>query len=230
MSKLSCIIIEDEPLAAKNLSKYISQVPFLGLKQAFKNAILAADYLRTNTIDLIFLDIHLPKLSGLDFLKTLSPAPAVIITSAYHQYALEGFNLNVTDYLLKPFGFERFFVAVNKVKATQQDKFKQADSDETKDFIFLNVQKKKVKILFSEIAYIESQRAYIKIVTTKSEYISKMSTQEMEALLPENLFKRIHRSYIVSIKKIESYTAEMVEVNGMPVPIGRGYRGIIENL
>lgn len=230
MSKINCIIIEDEPLAVKNLSKYISQVPFLELKQTFKNAILAADYLHDNNTDLIFLDIHLPQLSGLDFLKTLIHPPAVIITSAYHQYALDGFNLNVTDYLLKPFPFERFFIAVNKVKTAQKEKQKQDESEETKDFIFLNVQKKKVKILFSEIVYVESQRAYIKIVTTKNEYISKMTTQEMEALLPENLFKRIHRSYIVSINKIDSYTAEMVEVNGISLPIGRGYRGTIEKL
>jgi len=128
------------------------------------------------------------------FLKTLTHPPAVIITTAYHQYAVEGFDLNVTDYL------------------------------------FLNVQKKKVKILFSEIVYVESQREYIKIVTTKKEYISKMGTHEMEELLPAHLFKRIHRSYIISINKIESYTAEMVEVSGVSIPIGRGYRDIIENL
>jgi two-component system LytT family response regulator len=230
MSKINCIIIEDEPLAVKNLSKYISQVPFLELQQTFKNAILAADYLRTTNTDLIFLDIHLPKLTGLDFLRMLTHPPAVILTTAYHQYAIEGFNLNVTDYLLKPFSFERFFIAVNKVKSAQKEKLKQDESEETKDFIFLNVQKKKVKILFSDIVYIESQRAYIKIVTTKNEYVSKMSTQEIEALLPGDLFKRIHRSYIVSIKKIESYTSEMVEVNGISVPVGRGYRGVIENL
>jgi len=228
MSKISCIIIEDEPLAVKNLSKYISQVPFLALQQTFKNAIFAADYLRTTNTDLIFLDIHLPKLSGLEFLKTLADPPSVIITSAYHQYALEGFNLNVTDYLLKPFSFERFFTAVNKVRTAQKDTPKQ--DEETKDFIFLNVQKKKVKILFSDIVYIESQRAYIRIVTTKNEYITKISTQEIETLLPPDLFKRIHRSYIVSVSKIESYTAEMVEVNGISVPIGRGYRGTIEKL
>jgi len=230
MSKINCIIIEDEPLAVKNLSKYISQVPFLELQRTFKNAILAADYLRNINTDLIFLDIHLPKLTGLDFLRTLTHPPAIIITSAYHQYALEGFNLNVTDYLLKPFSFERFFIAVNKVKSAQKDKSKKDENEETKDFIFLNVQKKKVKILFSDIVYIESQRAYIKIITTKNEYITKMSTQEIEALLPGDLFKRVHRSYIVSIKKIESYTSEMVEVNGITVPIGRGYRGTIEKL
>src|SRR5688572_900883 len=193
MSKINCIIIEDEPLAAKVLSEYISQVPFLELQGTFKDAILATDWLRNNTTDLIFLDIHLPKLKGMAFLKTLSHPPAVIVTTAYHQYAVEGFNLNVTDYLLKPFEFERFLVAVNKVKSAQPEKAEQAENTDTKDYLFLNVQKKKVKILFSEIAYIESQREYIKIVTTKKEYTSKMSTHEIETLLPGNLFKRIHR-------------------------------------
>jgi two-component system, LytTR family, response regulator len=229
MSSITCIIVEDEPLAAKVLSDYIGQVPFLKLKGTFKDAILATEYLRDNTVDLIFLDIHLPKLKGMAFLKTLSHPPAIIITTAYHQYAVEGFNLNVTDYLLKPFEFERFLVAVNKVKSAQPEKTN-IESFETKEYLFLNVQKKKVKVLFSEIAYIESQREYIRIVTTKKEYISKMSTHEIESLLPANLFKRIHRSFIVSLNKIESYTAEMVEVNGASIPIGRGYRDVIEGL
>ena len=230
MSKIKCIIIEDEPLAVKVLSDYISQVPFLELQAKFKDAILATEYLRHNTVNLIFLDIHLPKLKGVAFLKTLSNPPAVIITTAYHQYAVEGFDLNVTDYLLKPFEFARFLLAVNKVKTAQNEKKKPNEIEEIKDFIFLTVQKKKVKILFSEIVYIESQREYIKIVTTKKEYLSKMSTNEIETLLPANLFRRIHRSFIVSIGKIESYTAKIVEVNGVSIPIGRGYDNIIENL
>ncbi|HEV7620530.1 MAG TPA: response regulator transcription factor [Flavisolibacter sp.] len=230
MSKIKCIIVEDEPLAVKVLSDYIVQVPFLELQKTFKDAIQASDYLRDNHIDLIFLDIHLPKLKGMAFLKTLTKSPEVIITTAYHQYAVEGFSLNVTDYLLKPFEFERFLVAVTKVKTAHTEKQRQNESLEIKDYLFLNVQKKKVKILFSEIVYIESQREYIKIVTTKKEYISKMGTHEIEALLPANLFKRIHRSFIVSMSKIESYTAEIVEVNGVSIPIGRGYRDVIENL
>ena len=230
MSKIKCIIVEDEPLAVKVLTDYISQVPFLELYGSFKDAILATDYLRNNIVDLIFLDIHLPKLKGMAFLKTLTSPPAVIITTAYHQYAVEGFNLNVTDYLLKPFEFERFLVAVTKIKTTQAEKYRSTEESEEKDHLFLNVQKKKVKILFSEILYIESQREYIKIVTTKKEFISKMSTHEIESLLPSNLFKRIHRSFIVSVSKIESYTAEAVDVNGISIPIGRGYKDIIENL
>src|SRR5215204_7461140 len=137
MSKIKCIIIEDEPLATKVLSDYILQVPFLELQGAFKDAILATDYLRSNNADLIFLDIHLPKLKGVAFLKTLSNAPAVIITTAYHQYAVEGFNLNVTDYLLKPFEFERFLVAVTKIKTAQIEKPISKEDSGTKDHLFL---------------------------------------------------------------------------------------------
>lgn len=230
MSKIKCIIVEDEPLAAKVLSDYIIQVPFLDLQGKFKDAILATDWLRDHVTDLIFLDIHLPKLKGMAFLKTLANPPAVIITTAYHQYAVEGFDLNVADYLLKPFEFERFLTAVNKVKTAHAEKKEPTADRETKDHLFLNVQKKKVKLLFSEIVYIESQREYIKIVTTKKEYLSKMGTHEIEELLPPALFKRIHRSFIVSVSKIESYTAEMVELNGVSIPIGRGYRNIIEEL
>src|SRR5204862_4206112 len=143
MSNIKCIIVEDEPLAVKVLSDYISQAPFLELQGTFKDAILATDYLRDNNTDLIFLDIHLPKLKGIAFLKTLTRPPAVIITTAYHQYAVEGFDMNVTDYLLKPFEFERFLIAVTKVKTVQGEKQKLNESEETKDFIFLNVQKKK---------------------------------------------------------------------------------------
>src|SRR5450432_2952625 len=133
MSNIKCIIIEDEPLAVKVLSDYISQTPFLELQGTFKDAILATDWLRDNHTDLIFLDIHLPKLKGMAFLKTLTHPPAVIITTAYHQYAVEGFSLNVTDYLLKPFEFERFLVAVNKVKTVQIENQKPTESGQLKD-------------------------------------------------------------------------------------------------
>jgi len=164
------------------------------------------------------------------FLKTLTHPPSVIITTAYHHYAVEGFELNVTDYLLKPIEFERFLIAVNKVRTAKAAAPQISESTDVKDYLFINVQKKKVKILFSDILYIESQREYIKIVTTKKEYLSKMSTNEMEEFLPSNLFQRIHRSFIVSVNKIESYTAEEIEVNGITIPVGRDYREIIKRL
>lgn len=230
MSKIKCIIIEDEPLAVKVLADYVAQVPFLQLEGSFKDAILATEWLRTNEVQLMFLDIHIPKLKGMVFLKTLVKQPAVIITTAYHQYAVEGFDLNVTDYLLKPIEFERFLIAVNKVRVTNDNNQPMTEGGEVKDYLFLTVQKKKVKILFSEIYYVESQREYIKVVTDKKEFISRMSTHEIEDLLPGHIFKRIHRSFIISINKLESYTAESVEVNGISIPIGRGYREVIERL
>jgi two-component system, LytTR family, response regulator len=228
MSKIKCIIVEDEPLAVKVLKGYIADVPFLELQESFRDAISASEYLLDHTVDLIFLDIHLPKLRGMAFIKTLTHPPAIIITTAYHQYAVEGFDLSVTDYLLKPFDFERFFRAVNKVQTAQQE---QSSPDALeKDYIFLNVQKKKVKILFSDILYVESQREYIKIVTTQREYLCKMGTHDIEAVLPPKDFMRIHRSFIVATAKIEAYTAEAVEIGGVSIPIGRGYREVLEGL
>jgi len=224
MSKIRCIIVEDEPLALKVLTDYIGDTPFLQLEGSFKDAILASDYLRDHDTDLIFLDIHLPKLKGMEFLKTLADPPSVIITTAYHQYAVEGFNLKVTDYLLKPFDFSRFLSAVNKVLEYRNL------PEYRRQFIFVNVQKRKVRIDLSEFLYLESQREYVKIVTTRTEYLTKMSTQEMEDLLPSNLFKRIHRSFIVSVNKIDSYTADSVEISGVSIPIGRGYKDVIDRI
>lgn len=227
MSKLKCIVIEDEPLAVKVLVGYIENVPFLELVGSFKNALLAADFLREQSVDLLFLDIHLPKLRGLDFLKTLAQPPAVIVTTAYHQYAVEGFELNLTDYLLKPFSFERFLTAVQKVKKEEKaDPLPTAE----RDYIFLYAQKKKVKIQFSDILFVESQREYVKVVTTRAEHQSKMSTHEIEAILPARLFRRVHRSFIVSVEKIEAFTAEVIDVGGFSIPIGRGFRGVVEDL
>lgn len=230
MPEIRCIIVEDEPLAANVLADYIAQVPFLKLQGKFKDAILATEFLHQHTTDLIFLDIHLPKLKGMAFLKTLTHPPAVIITTAYHEYAVEGFNLNVTDYLLKPVEFERFLVAVNKVHASPAPVNVAVENKEQKDYLFVTVQKKKVKILFADIIYIESQQEYIKLVTTKKTYFSKLTTTEMESLLPSHLFKRIHRSYIVSINRIESYTADTVEMGGISIPIGRSFRNVLKDL
>lgn len=230
MPEIRCIIVEDEPLAAKVLADYIAQVPFLKLQGKFKDAILATEFLHQHTTDLIFLDIHLPKLKGMAFLKTLTHPPAVIITTAYHEYAVEGFNLNVTDYLLKPVEFERFLVAVNKVHASPAPVNVAVENKEQKDYLFVTVQKKKVKILFADIIYIESQQEYIKVVTTKKTFFSKLTTTEMESMLPSHLFKRIHRSYIVSIKRIDSYTADTVEMGGISIPIGRSFRNVLKDL
>jgi two-component system LytT family response regulator len=227
MSKLKCIIVEDEPLARQILEGYISRVSFLELKGSFEDAIEAMGYLRENDIDVIFLDIHLPEIKGITFLKTLANPPAVIMTTAYHEYALEGYELNVVDYLLKPFEFERFLAAVNKVKKLQQ--VVQVSGD-NKDYLFVNIQLKKVKIYFSEILYIESQKEYVKIVTADKTYLTKMSTHEIEELLPDSHFKRIHRSFIIALQKVRSFNSETVEINGHNIPVGRGYKDVLTKL
>jgi two-component system LytT family response regulator len=230
MSKITCIIVEDEPLAAKVLKDYIEQLPFLDLRGIFKDAILALDFLQRSKVDLMFLDIHLPKLKGMAFLKTLIDPPLVIVTTAYHQYAVEGFNLNVIDYLLKPIDFERFLIGVNKVRKNIGESPEKLISEPAKDYFFTSVQKRNVKITLAEILYIESQREYIKIVTANSEYLTKMSTHEIEAFLPSDQFKRIHRSFIIAMSKIQSFTAEEVEVNGIFLPVGRTYKSSLEGL
>jgi len=228
MSKLKCIIVEDEPLARQILEGYISRIPSLELHGSYEDAIDAIDHLRDHHVDLMFLDIHLPEIKGVTFLKTLAHPPAVIITTAYHEYALEGYELNVLDYLLKPFEFERFLTAVNKVKKQSQSEPTTGESG--KDYLFVSIQQKKVKIYFSEILFIESQKEYIRIVTQDKSYLTKMSTHEIEDLLPDSLFKRIHRSFIIALHKVRSFNSEMVEINGNNIPVGRGYKDVLKSL
>ena len=231
MQKIKCIIVEDEPLAVKILKDYCESLPQLELIATFRDAISAGLFLQSTAVDLIFLDIHLPKLKGLAFLRTLTHPPAVIVTTAYHQYAVEGFELNVIDYLLKPFSFERFVTATNKVIKviyTQQLTEKEAP---TKDLsCFLSIDRKKVRIVFDTVLYVESAREYIRVMTTQGEFKSKMSTHEIEALLPSSQFVRIHRSFIVAIDKIEIYTKEEVIVQGQALPIGKAFKSALTRM
>lgn len=222
MQKIKCIIVEDEPLAVRVLKDYILQEPILELMEVFRDAISANSYLKTTKINLIFLDIHLPKLKGLDFLRSLLNPPVVIITTAYHQYALEGFELSVADYLMKPISGKRFSVAVKK--AVKLIKANEASEELFVESIYLNVNRRKVKILLNDIFYVESKREYVMIATEKGEFISKISTSELEEMLPPDRFRRIHRSFIIAVNKINSYSKENVEINGRNIPIGKNFR------
>src|SRR5688572_29601028 len=222
MLKYSCIIVEDEPLAAEVLTDYINQVPFLELKGVCADAIYAMEVLQREKVDLIFLDIHLPKLKGLEFLESLKNPPAVIITSAYNEYALQGFDLNVVDYLLKPIRFNRFLKAVNKLKQ-QQDATLPSSTHIPGErlYIFFNEGKKRVKIYLDEILFIESLREYVRITTRDKSILTKFQLSEIEGLLAKNNFLRIHRSFIVAKDKIDAFTATDVVVSGKQIPIGR---------
>ncbi len=224
MKKFNCIIVEDEPLAAEVLEDYIKQVPFLEMKGICNDALYAMEYLQSTRIDLIFLDIHLPKLKGTDFLKTLKQSPQVIITSAYPDYALQGYELNVLDYLLKPIEFSRFLMAVNKLKQAGENATTSVFPGTEKPHLFFNVSKKKVKIILEEILYIESLKEYIRITTKDRSILTKFQLHEIEDILTHNNFIRVHRSFIVAKDKIEAYTATDIEIKGKQIPIGRSYK------
>jgi DNA-binding LytR/AlgR family response regulator len=229
MKKYNCLIVEDEPLAAEVLEDYVKQTPFLELKGICSDALYAMEKLQHEKIDLIFLDIHLPKLKGTDFLKTLKQAPQIVITSAYSEYALQGYELNVLDYLLKPIEFSRFLTSVNKLKQLAENGPipEVTNSITEKPFLFFNVSKKKIKVILEEILYIESLKEYIQITTRNKTLLTKFQLHEIENVLSRNNFIRIHRSFIVAKDKIDAFTAMDVEIDGKQIPIGRSYKELV---
>ncbi len=232
MQQYNCLIVEDEPLAAEVLQDYIGQVPFLTLSGVCGDAIYAMDKLKQEKIDVIFLDIHLPKLKGLDFIKTLRNPPHIIIVSAYHEYALQGYEYNVIDYLLKPVEFNRFLMAVNKIKQTTAPEISASVMSETgeRGYIFFNVGKKKVKIFLDEILYIESLKEYVRIFTKTKSILTKFQLGQIESLLAKNNFIRVHRSFIVAKDKIDAFTAADIEINGKQIPVGRSYKELVQSV
>ena len=232
MQQYQCIIVEDEPLAAEVLQDYIRQVPFLVLKGICGDAIFAMEMLQKEKIDLIFLDIHLPKLKGLDFIKTLKHPPYIIITSAYHEYALQGYEYNVVDYLLKPVEFSRFLMAVNKLRqlSATETAIPAASQTGERNHLYFNVSKKKVKVFLDEILYIESLKEYIRIVTNTKSILTKFQLGQVEELLAKNNFLRVHRSFIVAKDKIDAFTATDVEINNKQIPIGRSYKELVQSI
>jgi DNA-binding LytR/AlgR family response regulator len=230
MEKYNCIIVEDEPLAAEVLEDYIRQIPFLELKGICADAIFAMEFLQKEKIDVIFLDIHLPRLKGLEFIKTLKNPPQIIITTAYRDYALEGYELNVVDYLLKPINFNRFLMAVNKLRTQHPAEIlfsAPTSSPSERMYLFININKKRVKIYLDEILYIESKKEYISIVTREKSYLTKFQLGEIEEQLAKNNFIRVHRSFIVSREKIDAFSATEIEIAGLQIPIGRSYKELV---
>ena len=231
---INVIIVDDEPLAQDVLETYIEKIPELHLVQKCNNAFEANEALKSHSIDLMFLDIQMPQLTGIDFLKTLNKPPLVIFTTAYSNYAIEGFELNALDYLLKPISMERFLKAVNKamdqLDLQHRDKAPVSHSEPTEktEFIFVKADKKLVKVNFEEILYIEGLKDYVIIRTDKGRIITLQTMKSLEDKLPVSQFKRIHRSYIVNIGKINAIVGNMVEVIGKNVakhlPVGKNYR------
>ncbi len=230
--RLNCLIIEDEPLASDVLEDYIRQMPALRWGATCRDAITAMRVLREQRIDLIFLDLHLPKLKGLDFLQVLGHAPLVIVTTAYEEYALASYEHSVLDYLLKPIEFKRFLVATNKALVQHSHMHQTPQGAEMSEntqqlAIFVQQDRKKVRVPLSNILYLESQREYVKIVTTDRVVVTKCALTAFETELPPERFLRVHRSFVVAIEHVDAITAQDVEVGGMEIPIGRTYRDAV---
>lgn len=218
---LRCLIVEDEPLAAEVLSDYIRDAPGLTLAGHCTDALYAMAFLQKQPVEVLFLDLHLPKLKGFDFLRALPNPPQVIITTAHHEYALEGYELNVVDYLLKPIEFGRFLKAVQKLAPPTA--VEQPSPTPTASFFF-NEGKKRIKVDAADILYVESLKEYVRIVLPHRSVVTKMQIGALEALLGDEAFMRIHRSFLVARRKVEAYSANEVEIGGKQLPIGRSYQ------
>ena len=229
MEKYTCIIVEDEPLAAEVLQRHIGEVPFLELVQTCASAMDTMDLLNKKQVDLIFLDIHLPKMKGLDFIRTLKNPPKVIVTTAYRDYAVQAFELNAIDYLVKPIEFSRFLSAVSKLFQPTPITHLLAAKKQGGERIhfFFSVRSKKVKIFLDEILYIESLKEYIRITTKTRSILTKFQLSKVEQLLSDNNFIRVHRSFIVAVEKIDAFSTTEVEVNNKQIPIGRSYKELV---
>lgn len=220
--KYKCIIVDDEPLARELIASHLAHFESFEIIDSFENALKAYTFLESNDVDLIFLDIEMPLLKGNDFLKKLKNPPKVIFTTAYREYALEGYELNVSDYLLKPITFDRFFVSIEKFKQLQTSKKEEKKVIEKHIFVSSGI--KNIKIVFDEILYIESLKDYITIhLENKISYHLKFNISSFEKLLNQD-FVRIHRSFIINVKKLRAYTKNEIEIDSIEIPIGISYK------
>jgi len=220
MIKYSCIIIEDEPLALEKTKGFVLKTPFLNLLETFDNALEGWAFLKSTNVDLLFLDINMDELSGIELLESTHLDCQVIITTAYPEYALKGFELSVTDYLLKPFSFERFLQAVNKI----QDKNSINSNELSNDFIFVKTENRLEKVNLDEILFIEGMRDYRRIHTTKKRIMTLQNFSELEQLIPSNLICRVHKSYMVAISKIDEIERSRIKISNQLIPISETYR------
>ena len=221
---IRCMIIEDEPLAQNVLKKYIAEVSYLELVAVCSNALEAQETIQLQNIHLLFLDINLPKLSGINFLKTLPAPPLVIFTTAYPEFAVEGFELDAIDYLVKPFSFERFLKATNKAFNKINRQPANLNDKTADDFIFLKSDKKVYKIDLDDIVYAEATGDYVKVITREGQYTSNITLKRLLEELPSNLFFRVHKSFIISANKIKFFEGNYIKVGQVDIPIGAAYR------
>jgi two-component system, LytTR family, response regulator len=220
MDKYTCIIIEDEPLALEKTKDFVNKVPFLHLSATFDNALNGLTYLNNNKVDVLFLDINMDELSGIELLESSKINSQVIITTAYQEYALKGYELQITDYLLKPFTFNRFLQAVNKAQENLAHHVLEAQPD----FIFVKTENRLEKIMLNEIVYIEGMRDYLRIHTVNKKIMTLQNFSELEKLIPSSLVCRVHKSYMVALNKIDSIERSRIKIADQLIPVSETYK------
>lgn len=235
MRKYSCLIVDDEPPAREVLRRYIEQIPMLIVAGECANALEALSFLKQHVVDLLFLDIQMPQVSGIDLINALNQRPKILLTTAFEQYAVKAFDLDVVDYLLKPITFNRFLKAVMKALpdrdfAPSKEPDLPAIHDNASPFLYFRADRKMVKVVLSEIFYVESLKDYIKIYTANDIVITKYTMTALESMLPAASFLRIHRSFLIAIDKITSFTADEIDVQGQSIPVGKIYRQVVSNI
>lgn len=224
--QINCIIVEDEPLAQERLKNYITQIPYLRLMAIYENSLDALVYIKTNPVELVFLDIQLDGITGIQLLESTNLNCQVVITTAYHEYALKGYELNITDYLLKPFGFERFEQAVEKVQINLTKKV-----GEDPLYFFVKTSYKLEKVYYTDLLFIEGMRDYRKLYTVSNTILTLQTFKEFEASLPQKLFCRVHKSYMVAIDKIDTIERDEIKIRNHIVYISETYKqGFFERL
>ncbi len=230
---INCIIIDDEPLSRKGLKEYIADIDFLNLLGEYDNALNAADTIGTGTVQLLFLDIQMPKITGIDFFKTLKNPPPVIFTTAYPQYALDGFEVNALDYLVKPISFNRFLVAATKAKEfyeLRQKNIVESTGEAQAEYFFIKADNKLVKILFDDILFVEALQNYVTIHTSTKKYISYLTFKSVEDYLPESRFIKVHKSFIISAAKLDSIDGNEMVIGTHRIPISRSLKEEVTEL
>ncbi len=234
--KIRCLLVDDEPPALAVLRSHIAAVPMLEVVAQCHNAIAAFEALQKHPVDLMFLDVKMPQLTGTDFLRSLRNPPRVILTTAYRDYALDGYDLDIVDYLLKPISLDRFLRAIQKVYRLESTPPatvpapRETTHAETDRFLYFRADRKMVKVMVDEILYVESLKDYVRIVTAARQIVAKQTITSLEEMLPEDAFLRIHRSFIVARNRIDSFSPNHVEVGGKELPIGRHYKHDVERI
>jgi two-component system response regulator LytT len=223
---MKCLVVDDEPLALDILESYIKKVPDLELVGKCSNALEASEFLKNHKVDLMFLDIQMPEITGLEFMRSLSNPPLVVFSTAYSEFAVEGFELNALDYLLKPVAFDRFNKTIERVREYMS--LKKSDEVEAPDLendhIFIKSNQKQVKLSYDQIFYVEAFADYVKLYTAEKRYITLQTMKNMELKLPKEKFIRVHRSFIVGLKYITSFNSSEVEIGAVKIPVGKNYK------